>query len=164
MSVVWLVGVMGVGKTSAGRLAAERLGVPFADTDEMVEEAAGSSISAIWRVRGEEGFRELEADALARAAERGGLVATGGGAVLSEENRKVMQGLVIWLTASPETIASRIDGVGRPLLGAADVSERMKRVIDDRAPFYEMVATHRIATDELDVTSVADEIVRLVRP
>lgn len=162
MSTIWLVGVMGVGKTSVGRLAAQRLGVPFSDTDEMVERDAGATIPAIWRVHGEEGFRALEARAVEAAAETGGVVATGGGVVLSEENREKMTGTVIWLTASPGTIASRIDGANRPLLGAADVSSRMERIIEERAPYYQKVATHRLATDDLDVTGVADEIVRLV--
>jgi shikimate kinase len=159
---VWLVGVMGTGKTTAGRLAAEKLGVPFLDTDRMVEEAEGASVDAIWRARGEAGFRELEGEAVARAAVSGGVVATGGGVVLSDQNRAVMEGPVIWLTAEPETIAARIDGGGRPLLGGADVRSRMERIIAERLPLYEAVATHRIATDGLDAEQVADAIVKAV--
>ena len=162
MSLVWLVGVMGAGKTSAGRLAAAALGMPFRDTDAMVEEEADASIASIWRVQGEARFRELESAAVAQAAQGEGLVATGGGVVLSEGNRALMRGTVIWLAARPETLARRIGSDGRPLLEGAAVADRMKRIIEERAPFYEKVATHVLATDEMDVTQVADEIVRLV--
>src|SRR5690606_39805260 len=110
LSTIWLVGVMGVGKTSAGRLAAQRLGVPFSDTDEMVERQAGATIPAIWRVHGEEGFRALEARAVEAAAETGGVVATGGGAVLSEANRGKMTGTVSWPSARPGTTGSATAG------------------------------------------------------
>ena len=162
MSTVWLVGVMGVGKTEAGRRAAAALEVPFVDTDSMVETEAGSSISSIWRAEGEERFRSLESAAMARAARSNGVVATGGGAVLTEENRALMKGTVVWLTARPETISGRIGAGGRPLLEGTEITDRMRRLIDERAVFYEKVATHTLATVELDAAGVASRIVELV--
>ena len=99
---------------------------------------------------------------MARAARSNGVVATGGGAVLTEENRALMKGTVVWLTARPETISGRIGAGGRPLLEGTEITDRMRRLIDERAVFYEKVATHTLATDELDAAGVASRIVELV--
>lgn len=161
MSPVWLIGVMGAGKTAAGRAAATTLEVPFSDTDALVEERAGTSIAALWKAHGEEHFRRLEAEAVEMAGGGVGIVATGGGAVLSEANRAWMTGTVIWLTARPETITRRIDREGRPLLGEGSLDDEIRRITAERVPWYESVATHSIATDDLEVHQVAAEIVRL---
>ena len=94
MTTLWLVGVMGAGKTTAGRMAASVLGVPFWDTDEMVESDAGASIAEIWAKDGEDAFRDLESSVVARLSGEEGIVATGGGAVLDPANREAALELI----------------------------------------------------------------------
>src|SRR3954468_15965258 len=108
---IHLIGPRGGGKTTGGRLLAERLGWTFADTDERIERAAGLSIAELFATRGENSFRELEAEVLSAfgAAERI-VVATGGGVVLRPENRELLRtmGRTIWLTAPAEVLWQRI--------------------------------------------------------
>lgn len=161
MTLIWLVGVMGVGKSTVGRLAADMLEVPFWDTDAMVEEMAGATIAEIWAERGEQGFRELEAEAVARVALQTGVVATGGGAVLTATNRDLLSDEVVWLTALPESIAARIEPVGRPLLDGGAVADSIGRLLDERVDLYGAVATRVLATDGKDAAQVAGEVATL---
>ncbi len=161
MTAIWLVGVMGAGKTTTGRLAASLLGVPFRDTDELIESQAGMKISEIWARDGEEGFRALESAVIASLAGSDGIVATGGGAVLDPDNRRAMTGVVVWLTASPQTVADRVDSAGRPLLAGSGVTERVATVLAEREAIYLDLATDVVATDGLDEDAVAERIARL---
>lgn len=161
MTTLWLVGVTGAGKSTAGRIAAIDLGVPFWDTDELIEADSGAPVAEIWTREGEEAFRALEAEVVARLSGAVGIVATGGGAVLDPANRAAMKGTVIWLTASPTTVAERIDPTGRPLLAGANVAERIEALLEEREHLYEEMAGHILATDGLDVRAVADRIARL---
>ena len=108
---IFLVGYRGTGKTTIGRILAERLGWAFADVDDRIELVAGRSIKDIFATEGEPGFRDREAAALAELCARSGcVVATGGGAILREANRAVLRanGFVVWLTAAPETVWERL--------------------------------------------------------
>ena len=118
-----LIGMMGVGKSSVGRACAQTLGWPFADTDELVELAAGRSVAELFALNGEAAFRAREADALADAlaAPLPTVVSCGGGAVIEPANRRLLheRATVVWLRASPEELVRR--------LGEEGVSERPAR-------------------------------------
>lgn len=159
---MWLVGMMGSGKTVAGRRAASRLGVGFADTDELVAERAGRPIPELWESEGEGGFRARERVVLGGLAGFDGIVATGGGAVLDEGNRTVIGGgTVVWLRAEASVLAERVgrSGAHRPLLpDGTTPSESLTRILDERNGLYRMLADHQIETEGLDVDEVAHRI------
>lgn len=159
---MWLVGMMGSGKSSAGRLAAARLRVGFADSDEAAEGAAGRPIVDIWKTLGEEGFRHLESAAIARLINFPGIVATGGGAVLDQGNRRVMtSGTVTWLRADPEVLATRVAQLGRPLLGEGEPEEILADLLQERERLYREVSDHVIDTGEVSVEEVSSRIEEL---
>jgi shikimate kinase len=160
---VWLVGLMGSGKTSAGTRAAARLGVVFQDTDAYVERTAGRNIAEIWTNEGEVGFRNREAEAIADLARTDGIVATGGGAVIYPPNRQVMtsSGSVIWLKGSPRTLACRLsDSPQRPSLPSSDEARVafLASLGNDRERLYQDVATHQIDTEDKMINDVARAI------
>ncbi|HEX5672409.1 MAG TPA: shikimate kinase [Acidimicrobiia bacterium] len=156
----WLIGMMGAGKSVAGEALAARLGVEFADTDALVVETAGIPLPVIWEELGEEHFRTLERAAVERAAGLGiAVVATGGGVVLHEPNVTTMRrtGSVIWLDASPDTLALRIGiGEGRPLLTTSDRLSGLVQLAQARQPLYEAAAHHRVDTEDMTVSEVVD--------
>ena len=161
---MWLVGMMGSGKTTVGEAVANRMEVPFFDTDSMVAEMARLPIPAIWDGVGEEGFRRLENEVVATIPESDAVVAAGGGAVLSKQNRERMTrgGFVVWLRCSPESLAKRIGEQGdRPLLENADVPGTLARILEQRAPLYEQVATHIIDTEHRSIEDVVSEVVEV---
>lgn len=141
---VYLVGMMGAGKTTIGRRLAARLAREFVDLDQWIETITGASIPTIFEIEGESGFRLREAQALALLAQRQGLVvATGGGAVLDPMNRARMQGsgLVVYLIASPELLFARTrHDRNRPLLQVADPLARIRRLAAWRDPLYREIA------------------------
>ena len=161
---MWLIGMMGSGKTSVGRLAADRLVVPFYDTDEAIVALAGVEITRIWRDHGEAGFREMEKQVIQQVPP-GVLAAAGGGAVLAPENRQTMRSRppVIWLRALPETLSHRIGATtDRPLLNSvmARVDE-LQRILDARETDYQAAATHVLDTDGRDLDDIAGEVIEL---
>lgn len=156
-----LTGFMGTGKTTVGRLVAERLGLEFVDTDDLIEAAEGRTISEIFAEDGEEYFRELESAALERAlAKPGRVVSTGGGMLLREANVRALRsaGPIICLTAGAETIVerTRADG-GRPLLEVADPAGRVAELLAAREECYAR-ADRQVATDGLEPDAVVDAI------
>jgi shikimate kinase len=155
---VVLVGPMGAGKSTVGRLLAERWAVPFRDTDDDVERAEGRTISDIFVESGEGRFRELERDAVARAlAEHDGVLAVGGGAVMATETRQEMAGhRVVFLRVGLADAADRVGlGVSRPLL-LGNVRGTRKALLDVRTPVYESVAGVVVDTDGRTPDEVAD--------
>jgi shikimate kinase len=133
---VLLCGLMGSGKSRVGRALASRLGWDFVDSDERVERAAGMKISEIFARDGEVAFRRLETEALAALPTHRCVVALGGGAVVSAENRRILRekGTLVWLDAAPETLAERIgDSQKRPLLAGLDRAGRISRLTALRA-------------------------------
>lgn len=141
---IYLVGLMGAGKTTVGRRLARLLSRQFIDTDQALEERTGVSVSHIFEIEGERGFREREARLLAevsRAPDRGGrgaVIATGGGIVLRESNRRLMRrGLVVYLRASLELLCERLQGCQtRPLLSAPDPKSKIAQLLEERDPLY----------------------------
>src|SRR5262245_49408300 len=150
-----LIGYRATGKSTVGRILAERLDRPFLDSDLEIEAHAGESIGEIFAHQGEPVFRDWEEQVLARltAANPEGIVATGGGAVLREANCRRLQsfGLVVWLTAVPSELARRLEAdgcglAGRPPLTVAGTVGEIAQVLQARAPFYEGIADAVIDT------------------
>ena len=157
------VGLMGSGKSILGKLLASRLSLKLVDLDDLIVERAGKSIPAIFEESGEQVFRQLESDLLqdVLCSDEPIIVATGGGAVLSEHNRQCMKekGKVVWLDASPEILATRITGdSNRPLLQAVDPLQRMQQLSQERSPLYAEVADLYINTGELSDQEAVDKI------
>jgi shikimate kinase len=161
-----LIGYRGTGKTTVGRLLAARLGWAFVDADDEIEAAAGCSIAEIFAREGEPGFREREARVVAELAQREKhVISLGGGAVLREETRSVIRsaGEVVWLTASPETIYSRISGdtstsARRPNLTVRGGLAEIEEVLAMRRPFYEACAMRTIDTEGRSPEEIAASI------
>jgi shikimate kinase len=141
---LFFVGPMGAGKTTIGRRVADLLGLPFFDLDHEIEEHTGATIPLIFDLEGETGFRERERSVLADFAARGGVVlATGGGAVLAEENRERLRkrGFVVYLeTTIDDQLARLARDRKRPLLAAPDRRERLRALAAIRDPLYREVA------------------------
>jgi shikimate kinase len=161
-----LVGLSGAGKTTAGRLAAQRLGAPFIDLDDAIATRAGKSVSRIFAEDGEGAFRALER--VAGAAALSGppaVIALGGGYLMDDAARRGVLGaaVVVYLHTSPAAAASRLAGfTDRPLLGSRDVAATLAQLLAAREPRYRE-APHVVTTDELDAHEVADQVVTLAR-
>lgn len=162
---LWLVGMMGSGKSTVGRLMADRLGVEFVDSDDEVVNRVGSSIADFWSEQGEAAFRDVEAaviEYLAAGPDR--VIASGGGAVLRTANVLHMRrtGLVIWLQADEETLLDRVGSADRrPLLRNKDAAATLHTLLTDRADAYRLAAHHSVATDGLELDTVATRIEEL---
>lgn len=165
MGNIVLTGMMGTGKTAVGRYLAERLEIPFYDLDELIERESGRDIPTIFREQGEAVFRGLERDVVARLCEfEGCIIATGGGTIVNPENlRRLRQhGEIICLTAAPERILQRVEGLEhRPLLWHKDKLERIREVMQGRASVYAQVG-EPIDTTDLSVEEVAARVLARV--
>jgi shikimate kinase len=153
---------MGTGKSTIGKAIAKRLGRPFLDTDTLIEDEAGVTISTIFAERGESQFRMLERDVIDRVCkqQQAAVVATGGGAMVNEENvqRLKESGTVICLTATPEIIFSRVRGnEDRPLLQGDNPLEKIRDLLKARAEAYAK-ADCMIDTSRLSIEEVVDKI------
>ncbi|WP_323181784.1 shikimate kinase [Streptomyces sp. NBC_01408] len=158
--LVVLVGPMGSGKSTVGSLLAERLGVPYRDTDADIVAAQGREISDIFVDEGEPYFRELERQAVAAAvAGHTGVLALGGGAVLDEGTRALLTGLpVVYLSMDVEEAVRRVGlGAARPLL-AVNPRRQWRELMDARRPLYTEVARVVVATDDRTPEEVAQAI------
>lgn len=161
MTNIILTGFMGTGKSSVGKLLAKRLGYRFRDMDDMIVSRQNMSINEIFEKYGEIHFRTLEAEAIRSISEeRGMVVSTGGGAVISKENRNMFRniGLIVNLSASPEVILERLaQDDGRPLLNGSKDIATIDRLMKEREPFYSD-ADIRIDTTGKKLDDVAREI------
>lgn len=153
-----LVGFMGTGKTSTGKICAERLGRPFLDLDDELVRRAGRDIPRIFAEDGEAAFRAMERDLVRELAGKSGLViAPGGGIVLNPDNIRDFEatGMVICLTASPEWILRRVGAdTNRPLLQVEDKLGKIRDLLGKRKPLYDAIH-HQIDTDGLTPAEVA---------
>lgn len=159
---IFLVGMMGAGKTSVGKLLARRLGKTFYDCDREIERATGVKVAVIFEIEGESGFRAREVKALAELARRSDIVlATGGGAVLSADNRKLLagNGVVVYLRAAPADLWGRTrHDKNRPLLQTADPLARLEQLYAERDPLYREVADIVVDTGSQSLGSLAHRL------
>ena len=162
---LYLVGMMGSGKTSTGRPLAERLGYGFVDADAVIEQAAGCSIPEIFERDGEAGFRSLESQVLSAISQRHSLVvATGGGVVTQPENWGLLHsGIVIWLDVVPDQLLHRLnaDSTVRPLLQTTDPEASLNTLLNERRPLYGEADLTVVINDETP-EAVADGILQLL--
>ena len=162
---LYLVGMMGSGKTSTGRPLAERLGYGFVDADAVIEQAAGWGIPEIFDRDGEAGFRSLESQVLSAISQRHSLVvATGGGVVTQPENWGLLHsGIVIWLDVVPDQLLQRLnaDSTVRPLLQTADPEAAVNALLNERRPLYAEADLTVVINEETPET-VADGILQLL--
>jgi shikimate kinase len=159
---IFLVGLMGAGKTTIGRLLARRLKLRFYDSDQEIERRCGVKVPVIFEIEGEAGFRGREQETIAELTGRQGIVlATGGGAVLDEDNRRRLAagGTVVYLNARPEDLFERVrQDRNRPLLATPDPLARLRQLHGQRDPLYRAVADLVIDTGEQSVQVLAREL------
>lgn len=160
-----LTGYRGCGKTTVGRRLAERLGLPFHDTDALIAERSGRTVREIVVEGGWKAFRNLENRVIAELPKAPGVVALGGGAVLDGVNVDTLknEGFFVWLTADPEILVARIAADGRtagqrPPLAGGDIREETERVLRERTPVYRRVADLAIDTSGRTADEVAEMI------
>ncbi len=161
MKAIYLIGFMGTGKTIISKALGERLKVEVTDCDEAIVEYAGKTIPRIFELDGEQGFRDFEHETLIQLPAENHVIATGGGAVLREENRAHMKehGIVIWLEASTEEILKRLEtDQTRPLLAGGNKAQRIQNLYDARKELYERTADIRIDTTVKSADEIALEM------
>ena len=168
---VFLIGPMGAGKSTIGRYLAEILRKDFLDCDHEIEQRTGVSISLIFEIEGETGFRRREAAVLDELTGKDNLVlATGGGAILSEQNRQALRtrGTVVYLHAPIDTLLARTQrDRSRPLLLDSDRRTKFEEIMSARETIYRETADVIVITDQRSPQSVAQEIadkLKLLQP
>ena len=164
MKNIALIGFMGTGKTAVGQVLVKKLNRQFVEMDALIEKKAGKTIPEIFSEDGEIAFRELEIEVAKEISRRENLViACGGGVVLNKINTDRLRetGSTVYLTASPEVILKRVAGEPnqRPLLEVDDPAKTIKELLEFRKPFYERAADRIIDTSELDISTVAEQII-----
>lgn len=166
MKNIVLIGFMGTGKTSTGRLLASRLGCAFVDTDQKVEEEAQMSVGEIFARYGEPHFRALEAAVVQQVARsRQTVISTGGGVVLQPENMRALRerGAIVALTASVDTILERTSRRhARPLLEQEDRRQTVEALLSERRELYRQ-ADLMISTDGITPLQAANQIINFIR-
>lgn len=166
MRNIFLIGFMGCGKSTIARMISKKLGVAQVEMDELIEEEQGMSITEIFEKFGEEHFRDIETDLVHRLQEKDGVVVScGGGAVLREENRNMMKksGVIVLLTAQPETILARVkNSTNRPVLNGNMNVEYITALMERRKACYEDAADITVATDGKSVEEICEEIIEKI--
>ena len=164
---IFLVGPMGVGKTTIGRQLAQMANKEFVDADQEIEKRTGASISLIFEIEGEKGFRKREAVLIDELTANEGLVlATGGGVILDETNRKHLRnrGYVVYLHADVDTLVKRTHrDRNRPLLQNVDRREKLEEIMQQREPLYRQEADVVIDTRGKSSTAIAKEIMSHIK-
>ncbi len=158
---------MGAGKSTIGRTLATQLGLPFWDSDRVIEDRTGADIPWIFDVEGEEGFRQRESVVLEEILKGGASVlATGGGIVLKEKNRQLLKnvdGVVVYLSAPIDQLLERTSkDKKRPLLQVDDPEAKIRELIEQRDPLYQEVADHIVTTDRRGVKATVQSIIALL--
>jgi shikimate kinase len=160
---IFLVGLMGAGKTTVGRQLAQRLGKRFVDTDHDIEARTGVRIATVFEIEGEAGFRQREAEAIDRLTQEDNVVlATGGGAVLDESNRERLKtrGFVVYLHGVPRDLWQRMrHDKSRPLLNNVDPAQKLKELYAVRDPLYREVADLIVDTGKQSVSMLMRQLI-----
>ncbi|MDY6050221.1 MAG: 3-dehydroquinate synthase [Corynebacterium sp.] len=166
-----LIGPPGAGKTSVGRVLAERLNQPLTDSDHLIAERYGKPCGDVFAELTEPGFREVEVDAVAAAVAAGGVVSLGGGAVTTPANRALLSRLaaagtpVVWLDVdAAEAVRRTAPEASRPILDSADPLAHYQQLLDTRREFYREVATLRVDTTGVNTTAIAATILSAIDP
>ena len=164
---VFLVGPMGAGKSTIGRLLSSELKLEFFDSDKVIEERCGANIPWIFDMEGESGFREREEQAIDELTQMGSIVlATGGGVVMREANRRHLsaRGTVVYLCTSVEQqLARTAKDKNRPLLQAENPERILRDLFSARDPLYREIADIIIETDQRNPRWVVQELKRLIK-
>lgn len=161
---IFLVGMMGAGKTTIGRHLARTLGWEFVDLDHELEARCGVRVALIFDIEGEQGFRKRESAVLDECTRRSGIVlATGGGAILSPENRRLLRerGVVVYLRASIDELFRRVErDRNRPLLQTCNPRQRLQDLLEQREPLYHDAASLVFDTGTMPITQTVRSLVR----
>lgn len=160
-----LIGFMGAGKTTIGQTLARRLNRPLFDTDQLIEEQAGMSVSRIFEKYGEEEFRRLETETIRSMifAEEDWVLSVGGGLPLREENRRLLKqaGTVVYLRVRSGTVLERLKGdTTRPLLQGGDVKTKVENLLSYRSPIYEEASHVTVDVDQKTPDQIGEEILK----
>ncbi len=159
---IFLIGLMGAGKTTVGKLIAKNLGKTFYDTDHVIEQRTGVKIPTIFELEGEEGFRKRETSTLDELAQQENIVlATGGGVIIAPENRKILRkhGYVIYLRANVNELYLRTrNDKNRPLLQNVDIKARLEELFHARNPLYTETADLIVDTGHQPVAVIIHKI------
>jgi len=160
---IFLIGLMGAGKSTVGRMLAKRLGKTFFDSDHEIEKRCGVKIPTIFEMEGEEGFRKRESAVIKDLTQMQDIVlATGGGSVLLSENRTYLHenGYVVYLRANPHELWVRTrNDKGRPLLNTADPQKKLKELFEIRDPLYTSIAHQTVETGKPNVNQLTNKLV-----
>ena len=163
---IYLIGLMGSGKTTLGKILSKKLDKDFYDSDQVIEEKLGVNVPMIFEYEGEAGFREREKDILKDLVSKQNIVlATGGGIILSESNRDLLakNGIVIYLKSNQKDLILRMkNDKTRPLLKNGNVELIIKKLCQEREPLYEEIADFKVVTKNKRINEVVNEIVRII--
>ena len=164
---IFFVGLMGAGKTTIGKLLAKKLKKTFYDTDHEIEKKLGVKVSVIFELEGEEGFRKRETQMIDELTNKKDIIlATGGGAVLSEENRRLLKerGKVIYLNAKPQHLAKRMAfDKDRPLLQKGNMLDTLNNLYQERHPLYLGVSSFVVDTGQQKTQTIINKIEALLK-
>ena len=167
MKNIFLIGFMGCGKSTIAKVLSEKLDTAQVEMDELIVQEQNMPITEIFEKYGEDYFRDIETELIRRLNTQDGVVVScGGGAVLREENRRMMKkaGVIIWLTAQPETILERVKhSTNRPVLNGHMNVEYITELMKKRQAFYEAAADFSVATDGKSRDEICTEILGLMK-
>ena len=165
VSKIILVGMMGSGKSTIGKLLSNKLGYDFIDLDKIIEEKSGVKINTIFEIEGEEGFRDRELQVLSDSLERDQvIISTGGGIVTNEKSRTQLikhDALIIYLKANLQTLFNRLkNDHSRPILNVDDKEQVIERILEEREPYYQDLADMDIDTSHMKSIDVVKYIIK----
>lgn len=162
-----LTGFMGTGKSTVGRLVADKLKIPFFDVDDTIKRQTGRSISQLFQDKGEAAFRALESATIQELSmQEKAVIATGGGALMNAQNRDFLErnGILVCLTARTGTLLERLkDDLTRPLLTGESMQERIDRLMQERQAVYAMCPV-QVLTDDKTIAQVAQDVIEKITP
>jgi len=165
VSKIILVGMMGAGKTTIGKLLSNKLGYDFIDLDKIIEEKSGVKINTIFEIEGESGFRERELQVLSESLEKDKvIISTGGGIVTNEKSRAQLiknKALIIYLKANLQTLCNRLkNDNSRPILNVDDKEQVIERILEEREPYYKDLADMDVDTSHMKSIDVVKFIIK----